>query len=68
MRQIWSIILLVALLSSCTKPGTSEPVAGKKIAWNALSLPGKTLSLIHPTKLYSDNGRYQTEKSRATDR
>lgn len=51
MRHIWWIILLVALLSSCAKPVTSEPVAGKKIVWNALSLPGKTLSLIHPTKL-----------------
>lgn len=51
MRHIWWIILLVALLSSCAKPVPSDPVAGKKVEWNELALPGKRLSLIHPTKL-----------------
>ena len=51
MRHIWSIVLLVTLLSSCAKPVPSESDAGKKVEWNELALPGKTLSLIHPKKL-----------------
>ena len=41
----------MALLSSCAKRVPSESVAGYKVKWNELALSGKTLSLIHPTKL-----------------
>lgn len=51
MRNTWLMILLAGLLTACAKPAPSDPIVGKPVKWNDLSLPGKTLTLVHPTKL-----------------
>jgi hypothetical protein len=51
MRNIWLMILLAGLIAACTKPVPGAAIVGKSVAWNDLSLPGKTLTLVHPTKL-----------------
>jgi hypothetical protein len=51
LRYIWWTILLAGLISACGKPTPGEPIAGKTVEWRDLALPGKTLALMHPTKL-----------------
>jgi hypothetical protein len=51
LRQFWWTILFAVLLSGCAEAVPGEPVAGRTVDWHDLALPGKTLALIHPSKL-----------------
>jgi len=53
MRTFLWITFLVLLISGCGKPLNEKHIAldGRAVDWQQLSLPGKTLVLIHPTQV-----------------